>query len=239
MSRWLLVCCITSFCVLVARAEPWPALPQYREGGDFVVMESGIHNGIPHRITGIDSPQSVPALTDWLQRRLPGRHRVDVYPGKTVISAFDGPYMHTVVVSPNELGGALAVQSIARLPSPQERAAYNAERRSWLNLMPAGTRLATHQSSSEQGVHTVQVHFVNHHPLALNIRRLILHFQGAGFEGLGKKDTFLQQQSDRAGNYALVRLVHPRGAEVLITAGLDGSGTWLFVTKTSRMGGRP
>lgn len=239
MFRWLLVCCIASLGACVARAQPWPALPQSRDGGDFVVVESGTHNGVPHRITGIDSPQSVPALTDWLQRRLPSRQRVDVYPGKTVISAFDGPYMHTVVVSPNELGGTLAVQSIARLPSPQERTAYNAERRRWLDLMPAGTRLATHQSSSDQGLHTVQVHFVNRHPLALSVRRLLLHFQGAGFKGLEANDAFLHKQSGRAGNDVLLRLVHPRGEEVLIAAGLDGSGTWLFVTKTSRSGGRP
>lgn len=104
MLRSILSWCLGWGCA-IAQAQSWPPAVTPDGASAFVVMESGEIDGIPSRITGLESRWSAAGLSSWLQRQLPKEQRVQNFPTKTVMSALDGRFLHTVIVEPRDGGG--------------------------------------------------------------------------------------------------------------------------------------
>ncbi len=235
MRRLLLQWCLGWVCA-AAHAQPWPEAAVPDGAIPFVVMENGVINGIPSRITGLESRQSAADLAAWLQRRLPKEQRTQDFPAKTVISALDGRFMHTVIVESRDGGGSTAIHSVTRLPSAAEKNAYQQQKSHWLNAMPSGTRITAHQSSVDGVLQSTQVVLINPHPLALGLQRVLQKYRQQGFVPADETVAVLRGlQRSGSKQEALVQLSHPRGDEVIVTGGMQGLESWLVVHQTTRL----
>lgn len=235
MRRWTLHVCFGLACV-PAQAQSWPSTAVPESASSFVVMENGSINGIPSRITGLESRWSAADLGAWLQRQLPKEQRVQNFPAKTIISALEGRFMHTVIVEPRDGGGATAIHSVARLASAAEKDAYQRQKADWLNLMPSGTRITSHQSSVDGPQQNTQIVLINPHPLALGLQRVLQKFRQQGFLPTDQTVAVLRSlQRAGAKQEAVVQLTHPRGDEVIVTGGTQGLVSWFVVHQTTRL----
>ena len=235
MRRRILPWCLGWLCAS-AQAQPWPPTLAPDSAKPFVVIESGVINGMPSRITGLDSRWSAAELGAWLQRQLPKEQRIQNFPAKTVISALEGRFLHTVIVEPRDGGGATAIHSVARWPTSTERNAYERQKTHWLNLMPSGTRITSQQSSMDGAVQNAQLVMVNRHPLALGLQRVVQKYRQEGFVPTDEATNVLRRvQRVGAKQEAIVQMTHPRGDEVLVTGGMQGPDSWLVVHQTTRL----
>lgn len=213
----------------------WPDIPIPDHARAFPVMDSGMLNGVPTRIVGVTSDMSASDLTNWFRQRLPQHQQIQAYPAKTVISAIEGRYLHTLLIEPMQPKGSSTLISTARLPTRHERAQRDTQKQRWLDQMPAGTRLVSHHQIAQGNGSTEHLILANAHPIALNLDRAVMLGNRLGFR-LSTTTSEWTRLTDPDGlpSPPPLRLLHPNGDEWVITGGSESQTSWLVITQISR-----
>jgi hypothetical protein len=222
----------------VADGGHWPSWPTPPEAQRFAVMDAGSLNGTATRIHGLESAWSASRLSDWLRRHGPQPQQLIAEGGKTVISAMQGPFLHTVVVEPLDTGGASALITLARLPTPAERQAHAAERQRWRDAMPSATQVvSTHDIQVGRSWHR-QVVMRNSHGVVLNLQRALELGERQGYR-LAQGWPLAQDAQGPAPSQATVWMAHPDGAQWHIGVATEAHQTQLTVVEIAPAGRRP
>lgn len=212
----------------------WPDIALPDRARAFPVMDSGMLNGVPTRIVGVASDMSASDLTNWFRQRLPQNQQIQTYPAKTVISAIEGRYLHTLVIEPLQPKGSSTLISTARLPTRQERSQHDTQKQRWLDQMPAGTQIISHHHIVQGNGRTEHLILTNVHPIALNLERAVMLGNRLGFRLSATTSARTRLTGpDRVSSPSPLRLLHPSGDEWVITGGSESQTSWLVITQIS------
>jgi len=166
---------IVSFPLLLAQfaaqaGEPTVALPESAvvfPGGNRVVL-----NGVPMRMTGFGSRESVRSLLTWFTTKLGKPLTIDTVGRSMILGKADGDYHVTVRMEPSG-SGVQGVVAIANLKAASEQGiAYREQLARWLLAWPAGTRVLSDMTSEDQGLSSRHVVLRNFQTQTINSSRV-------------------------------------------------------------------
>lgn len=219
--------------------QQWPDLPLPDQGRPFAVASQSVLDGVPTRIQGWESSQTVQQQRDWVVAHWPTRSHVQEFPGKTIVSSLQGVFLYNALIEPSSTGGSITLFSVARLPNSEEKSAFEAKRSRWLSLFPVDTRMVSHHVSREGDKHITVAVFSNRFSVRMNALRLQAYYRQHGFH---QTDTQAQLEQGSASTGDAEQTMHwARGAntEVLALLGRKDRHTLTTVVQTVQLEHQP
>jgi hypothetical protein len=158
-----------------ATGDMWPDVRVPPQVETFDVGQEMVVNGTRARIRGFISHAAPSELVASFRRLLGQPLMEDRRGNKLILGRGEGKYYVTVQLDP--LGsGTRGVIAVTKPPVDGEEAADLASARRLLSALPPGSRLASHTSSVDGGIHAEHDAIVNDHSVGINseyVRRML------------------------------------------------------------------
>lgn len=189
LQKFLLLCMGTVLMVmpvLSAAANDWPLLTLPKGIKTFDVGEQLSVNGLPMRIMGFVTDQSVAKTVDGFRTMFGARVVENTLGEKRVIGQAQGNYYVTVQIeAANKLaanGTAKGIIAVTHLSGAiQEKARVQESAAKWRDYFPAGTKVISQMASEDYKKSAFHIVLSNQHSETLNEQNLIAALEAQGF----------------------------------------------------------